>query len=112
VDDFWQISGKLGGKLGDIHSSPGSERKTKTLVGEGFSSLAILPVPGLRSLPKLDVAGSTPVARSTLSSIRSATSEDSRGGFGALTTLADCHTVATGIGGALAKSRANRIVSR
>ena len=65
MDDFWQISGKLGGKLGDIHSSPGRERKTKTLVGEGVSSLAILVVPGLRSLPKLDVAGSTPAARST-----------------------------------------------
>ena len=67
MDDFWQISGKLGGKLGDIHSSRGSERKTKTLVGEGFSSLAILLVPGLASLPKLDVAGSTPVARSIFS---------------------------------------------
>jgi hypothetical protein len=70
VDDFWQISGKLGGKLGDIHSSPGSERKTKTLVAEGFPSLAILLVPGLRSLPKMDVTGSIPVARSNLSAVK------------------------------------------
>jgi hypothetical protein len=67
VDDFWQISGKVGGKTGDIHRLSRRERKTKTLVEEGFSSLALLVIPTLRSLPKLDVAGSTPVARSTFS---------------------------------------------
>jgi hypothetical protein len=74
VDDFWQISGKVGGKTGDIHRLSRRERKTKTLVEEGFSSLALLVIPTLRSLPKLDVAGSTPVARSTLSPTRRSTS--------------------------------------
>jgi len=39
----------------------------ENLVREGFSSLVLLVVPRLRALPKLDVAGSTPVARSTFS---------------------------------------------
>ena len=67
ADDFWQISGIFGGNRGDIHSSRRREGIAKTLVTQGFSSPLVLVIPCLRSLPKLDVAGSTPVARSTFS---------------------------------------------
>ena len=65
VDYFWQISGIFGGSRGDIHRLRGREEIAKTLVIQGFPSLFVLVIPWLRSLPKLDVAGSTPVARST-----------------------------------------------
>jgi hypothetical protein len=67
VDDFWQISGIFGGSRGDVHRLRGREEIAKTLVVQGFSSLFVLVIPCLRSLPKLDVADSTPVARSTFS---------------------------------------------
>ena len=73
VDSVWLNSGYFDGNSGDIHRLPEREAIAKTLVGEGFSSLGLLVFTGLRALPKLDVAGSTPVARSTFSPETSAT---------------------------------------
>ena len=67
MDGVWLNSGYFDGNRGEIHKLRGREAIAKTLVREGFSSLALLVFPRLRSLPKLDVAGSTPVARSTFS---------------------------------------------
>jgi hypothetical protein len=63
----WLNSGYFDRNRGDIHRVRGREAIAKTLVREEFSSLALLVLPQLRSLPKLDVAGSTPVAGSTFS---------------------------------------------
>ena len=55
----------------------GKRRMRKRLVPQGFSSLWLLVVPGVNVIPKLDVAGSTPVARSINlpSTVRAETSE-------------------------------------
>ncbi len=62
---IWHISGNVGGKWGDIHRLSIGEAIAKALVGEGLPSLFLTLIPCLRSGPKLDVAGSTPVARPT-----------------------------------------------
>jgi hypothetical protein len=67
VGDFWQISGKVGRKTGDIHRLASREQKTEILVGEGFSSLALLVIPALRSFLSLTSRISIPVARYILS---------------------------------------------
>ena len=78
MDDFWQISGIFGGSRRDIHRLRGREAIAKTLVAQRFSSLVVLAIPGLRSLPKLDVAGSTPVAAPPFLPVKSATCDDPR----------------------------------
>ena len=58
---FWQSWREMG----DIYRLSNGEAIAKTLMGEGFSSLFLSLIPCLRSVPKLDVADSTPIARST-----------------------------------------------
>ena len=86
VDGVWLNSGYFDGNRGDIHKLRGREAIAKTLVREGFSSLALLVFPRLRSLPKLDVAGSTPVARSTFSLNKSRVCANARSTSGAYRT--------------------------
>ena len=88
VDDFWQISGIFGGNRGDIHRLRGREEIAKALVVQGFPSLFVLVILCLRSLPKLDVAGSTPVAPPPFLLVKSATCDDSAtSGTGARSAL-------------------------
>ena len=47
----------------------GKPKKREHLVPQGFSSLRLLVVPWVSVIPKLDVAGSTPVARSNVLSL-------------------------------------------